>query len=144
MNQKEKKWIKTLKNKMVRKSKEEKLAHIMGFPKTKVCTRCKKRKKIIEYYFLPTRMVYRSTCKSCNKEHSKTWQKSEKGKKYLKEYTKQGKNDLAFKTWRAKNVEEHRKRNLLSYRKKEQDNIRARIKKYEAKIEKWKSWLREI
>jgi len=140
-------WLKKLKEKILKKSKEERLAYLMGFPKTKVCTKCNKRKNITEYYFLPSRMVYRSACKSCCKESSKEWYKSENGRKYKKDYTEQGKSNAAFKKWRGKNKAnkaEHRKRNLKSYRKREKENIKARILKCEAKIKKWKCWLMEI
>jgi protein-arginine kinase activator protein McsA len=52
--------------------------------KTKICSKCGENKKIVEFYYHRTRKFYMESCKTCNNDQSKKYQKEKRNEKDIK------------------------------------------------------------
>jgi hypothetical protein len=104
--------------------------------KTKICSKCKKKKLINEFYKRSDRKIgVQSCCKKCSqeyassteirdkrKEHYKVYKMTEGFKKYKKNHT-----EVYMKEYREKNKEKIYKQHYIYLKKKRKTNINYRL-----------------
>lgn len=118
--------------------------------KTKVCSRCRERKKMSHFYVRPERSSgYVSQCKVCQSLRGRAYRKrnpdkcnNERDKANQKKWRKENSEraNASYKRWRERNPEK-RKEMLLAWERKNPDSAAERWRKRRALKKKAMGWM---